>query len=175
MGLTIVGDAFASYRERYPCRPPVRSEIGSEDELRRLTADEGMGMLPPSPCEGVLQGIAPLAAGQSASEKYLWVVMPEGVPFALELLPGVMFERGRLAHTNLTGGADAHSGGEMWFIDQSSVVLNGGSGRYPPRSSQELEAVALGFKAAGYNVASMGWDAGANVPARILRGDPKWL
>jgi hypothetical protein len=53
--------------------------------------------------------------------------------------------------------------------------LNGGSGRYPPRSAEELDDVAKAFKAIGYKVAHMGWDAGTNAPARYLRGDPLWL
>jgi hypothetical protein len=105
----------------------------------------------------------------------LWVIGPEKIPHALEFLPDVAFHRGYLSHTNLTGGAPAHSGGELWFTTASSIVINGGSGRYPPRSPEELEAVAAAFKGVGFQVASMGWDEEINAPARYLRGTPNWL
>lgn len=57
----------------------------------------------------------------------------------------------------------------------TSIVINGGSGRYRPRSPDELESAAKAFKESGYKVASMGWDTGVDAPARSLRGDLKWL
>src|SRR5262249_20746089 len=141
-----VNEAFAEYRQSYPPRDPDMSRVVSNDELRQLTGDEGLRELTPPPCEDVVCGQPPYVPNTRLEEKYLWVVSPEAVQYALELLPGVIFQRGRLSHTNLTGGHPAHSGGEIWFIDPSSVVVNGGSGRYPPRSPDELDAAAQAFK-----------------------------
>jgi hypothetical protein len=145
------------------------------DELRQLTSAEGLNELESSPFAAAKTAAPPRKAGEGETTKYLWVVTPTNVPFALELLPEVQLQRGRLSHTNLTAGAQAYSGGEMWFTDPSIVVINGGSGRYPPRSVIELNDVAKAFKATGYKVAHMGWDREIDAPARYLRGDPQWL
>jgi hypothetical protein len=63
----------------------------------------------------------------------------------------------------------------MWFTDASIIIMNGGSGRYPLRSAEELDDVAKAFKSVGYKVAHMGWDKELNAAARYLRGDPQWL
>jgi hypothetical protein len=173
--LAHTGTTFASYRHAYQVRPPTPGSIKFEDECRELTTEEGLKELEEPPCTGVVFGTPPEAFGESTAEKYLWVVTSERVPFAQEIAQAYGFERGRLSHTNLTGGLDAHCGGEAWFTNESSIVMNGGSGRYPPRSPDELQAVALAIKATGYNVASMGWDTDVNAPARILRGTPQWL
>jgi len=170
-----IGEAFSAYRTTYPARPADVSRVRFDDELRQLTEAEGLRNLDIPPCTNVVFGGPPSSDGEAAAEKYLWTVLPSSIPFALELLPGVPFQRGRLAHTNLTGAREAHSGGEMWFKDSESIFINGGSGRYGPRSPEELEAVAKAFKESGYKVASMGWDVGVNAPARSVRGDPKWL
>ncbi len=62
----------------------------------------------------------------------------------------------------------------MWFVDSGTLVFNGASSRYQPRSPCELDSIALAFKACAYKVAHMGWDDDSGKPARILRGDPQW-
>jgi hypothetical protein len=170
-----VGEAFAKYRHDFPARPPDESRIRSRDELRQITKGEGLAVLSTAPAEGVVTGQPPISDLRRSPEKYLWVVDPGTIPFALEELPGVSLQRGYLSHTNLTGGGDAHSGGEMWFVDTSTIHINGASGRYPARSAKELDMVAQAFKACGYRVASMGWDSGTNSAARYLRGSPVWI
>lgn len=173
--LPTIDKAFAGYRETYPPRLPDLSEITFEDETRQLTTEEGLRNFNVPPCTDVIFSPPPTKDGEAAAQKYLWVVSSRSIPFALELLPSISFKRGRLAHTNLTGGQEAHCGGEVWFIDFTSIVINGGSGRYRPRSPDELESAAKAFKESGYKVASMGWDTGVDAPARSLRGDLKWL
>jgi hypothetical protein len=173
--LPTIDGAFAKYRQSYSARSPDTSEVTYDDEDRQLTPAEGLQSFDVPPCKNIVLGVPPAKDGEAAGEKYLWAIMPKAIPFALELLPGIVLKRGRLAHTNLTGGADAHCGGEVWFIDSERIVINGGSGRYRPRSSEELEAVARAFKESGYKVASMGWDFGVDAPARSVRGEIKWL
>jgi hypothetical protein len=172
--LLTIDEVFSTYRDNYPARDPDASEIASDDERRMITQQEGLQELAPPPINDLAFGTPPYEPRSATNEKYLWVVRPDAVPFALELLSGVEFKRGCLSHTNLTGGKPAHSGGEMWFVDPETVVLNGGSGRYPPRSPAELEALTVAFKTCGFRVASMGWDEGVDAPARYLRGAPKW-
>jgi hypothetical protein len=167
--------SFEPYRKKYASRGPNLANKRFDDELRQLTIAEGLNELAPPPCTAAKTGAPPSMAKEAESTKYLWVVAPSTVPFALELLANAKLQRGRLSHTNLTGGGRAHCGGEMWFTDVSIIVMNGGSGRYPPRSMDELDDVAKAFKAVGYKVAHMGWDEDTNTPARFLRGDPQWL
>ena len=177
MGGSLSGanNSFAAYRTKYASRDPDLSNMRFADELRLLTPADGYEELSFPPCAAAKTGAAPRKEREAEVTKYLWVVAPTAVPFALELLPDVRFERGRLSHTNLTGGGPAHSGGEMWFTDHSIIIMNGGSGRYPPRSVDELDEVAKAFKSVGYKVAHMGWDNETSSPARYLRGDPQWL
>lgn len=108
--------------------------------------------------------------------KYLWLVRPDDVKITLE--SGALRRRvsgGPIKHTNLTAG-QAHSGGELWFRDDRSVYVNGGSARFTPRGPGELDAVVTAFKAAGYSVCSFGWSDERGEPRRVLRkADVKWL
>ena len=83
-------------------------------------------------------------------------------------------QSGVCKHTNLTGGEEAHCGGEVWFVSGQRLIINGASGRYPPKGMPELEEIVSAFEAAGYEVWSMGWDPETDRPARILRGGPPW-
>ena len=145
------------------------------DEVRQIVAAEGLQSLGPAPNPSAKNGAAPTKSRESEDTKYLWVIAERDVPIALEQENKAKLQRGYLSHTNLTGGADAHSGGELWFTEASVLILNGGSGRYTPRSEIELEEAALAFKAMGYKVASMGWDNETATPARYLRGSPTWM
>lgn len=170
-----VDQAFLTYRQNFPPRAPDRTRIRSDDELRQITVEEGLRTFTVAPALGVATGAPPISSDTPTPDKYHWVIEPGRLSYALEALPGVSLRRGRLAHTNLTGGADAHCGGEMWFVDPCAIVFNGGSGRYPARSAQELGAIAIAFKSCGYRVANMGWDMGIDDAARYLRGNPLWM
>lgn len=170
----MVDRAFREYREAYPARPPDASRIRSDDELREISYEEGLRSFGRPPMDSVNIASPPASSDPAAEGKYLWAVEPDRLPYALEQLPGISLRRGCLTHTNLTAGRAAHAGGEMWFVDHASIVINGGSGRYPPRSADELEAIAGSFRNCGYRVASMGWDLETNTPARYLRGQPQW-
>ena len=71
-------------------------------------------------------------------------------------------------HTNLTGGGEAYVGGELWFASNDSLYVSGGSGRYPPIDSRQLEQAVGVFRHYGYEARSLGWDH-APVPG----GSPK--
>lgn len=166
--------SFADYRRRFAARAPDLATKRDDDELRQISSSEGLEELA-SPPSSALTGVPPRNQGASGTAKYLWAIAPGAVPFALEDLPGARLARGRLSHTNLTGGGLAHCAGEMWFTEPSRLIINGGSGRYPPRSEAELQGVARSFKSTGFEIAHMGWDVGVNRAARYLRGDPAWL
>jgi hypothetical protein len=171
-----VNNAFAAYRGTYPAREPDLTTRSNDDELRLLSAEEGLRELTIAPIQSPILGIPPSLQSAAGTNKYLWVVAVSAVPIAMEQpQAGVTLSRGCLSHTNLTGGTTAHCGGELWFADDSSVIINGGSGRYPPREAAELQKIATSFKAAGYRTASMGWNDETNRSYRTLRGEPQWI
>jgi hypothetical protein len=174
-----VSDFCTAHRENYPARPPVLSLMENQDELRQIDAKGGLFEFTFPPTTKIIFGEPPFSRAdehKNDSSKYLWVVASEGVPGALEYhLTAKTLKRGRLAHTNLTGGADAHTAGELWFRDSATVMINGGSSRYKPRGSKELQSVAEAFKSAGYKVANLGWDEETNREWRMQTENLRWL
>ncbi|MBU5614471.1 hypothetical protein [Geomonas azotofigens] len=167
---TLASPLFSQYRNDWQERAPNLERQQYEDEIKLV---EGLPDMKVAPTAGVVHGSPPTNMGEdhlSSSSKYLWVITGDAIPYILETGDdGAKCARGRLSHTNLTGGATAHSGGEMWFESESKVYISGASSRYTPRNQQELNAVVDGFKRAGYNAISLGWDEGINKPARNLR------
>ena len=63
----------------------------------------------------------------------------------------------------------------MIWLSGDTIVVNGRSGRYPVRSSQEMCALAMSFKESGYHVWSMGYDDEANWPFPFVGVAPRWV
>ena len=62
--------------------------------------------------------------------KYLWIIDEQGLKIILESTSNPYADRKIVCHTNVTGGAPALQGGELWFGDNGKVYLNYKSGRY---------------------------------------------
>jgi hypothetical protein len=140
-----------------------------EDGLREWT--DGKGETPKDP-----PGPLPLLEVKDCTGRSLWVVRLEDVVHARENCPfGKSLASGVIKHTNLTGGAEAYSGGELILLDQHTVVINGRSGRYGPKTKAELYGAARAFADSGYIVWYMGWDEDANRPAPFLGSRPQLL
>lgn len=156
-----------AFMQKYPPAPPRRSPA-NEDELRLLGPRDGVLDLDRAPAATPVKG-----RPDEIAARHLWVIWGEGLPYLHELAPQVQrpLESGVAKHTNLTGGAPASSGGELWVdpLDDSKLYVNGASGRYGPRTPQQLEdAVAL-MRGLGFSVQSFGWDYDVDLPARVLR------
>jgi hypothetical protein len=165
----IIRRAFGEYRNNFECRPFNADRVRNSDECRLLTPDEGVLDFVPPPVMYINVGLFPTTI-VSKENTYIWVIMPEGLPYILEEAPVKdVLESRRVTHTNLSGGNDAHCGGELWFRDGESFVLSGGSGRYPPRNRVELDSIVKAFRTYGYRVASLGWDDEIDGPVRFLR------
>ena len=164
-------DSLSRYRAEWPIRAYDRERVGGPDELRDVTSSEDVSSFRLPPADPYVEGAPPIGGFGDGSDKFLWVVRSADVPYAPErgATGRTIAGRGKLSHTNLTGGADAHCGGELWFRNHRSVWLTGGSGRYEPRSAQELEAVVDALRTAGYEVTSAGWSAERGGPARYFR------
>ena len=160
-----------SYRATWPVRNCDRSRVRSADELRDTSQHAQVSSLSVAPADPWAPGQPPSGGFGNGERKFLWVVCALNVPYAMEEgeLGATITGRGKLSHTNLTGGGTAHCGGELWFDSASKLWLTGGSGRYPPRSAAELEAVERALRAAGYDVISAGWSEELGCPARFFR------
>ena len=63
--------------------------------------------------------------------KYLWVIDKDGLKIVRENQEYLAaIERKQPSHTNLTGGCDAYSAGEVWFMGNGKVRLNAASRAY---------------------------------------------
>lgn len=157
-------------------RGPDVSRIAGPEECQQMTSEDGLLHMTPPPMENILIGVPPTEANaDSKSNTYLWVICQTSIPCMSEI--GSCAESGgtrKIKHTNLTGGGAAYCGGEMWFNDSNFIYFSGASGRYTPRSSNELHLVFECFVASGYAVTCFGWDDDVNKPARELREDSTW-
>ncbi|WP_244455082.1 hypothetical protein [Gluconacetobacter diazotrophicus] len=164
--------AFDRFRHTYPERecPPV----GHEDERREMTSADGLEQWRDGTGE-VAEGEPPMLM-KNHPKLRLWVVRAEDVVHAPECGSFADTLNGKeIKHSNLTGARPAHCGGQLVFVENDAVALDGGSGRYGPRSKEEMTAVARAFKNSGYGVWSYGWDDENAWPFRIGSRLPQWV
>lgn len=151
----------------HPPQPP-RIRPQTEDQHRRLGANDGVFLIEAPPIDRPVFGRRGTPDG-----RYLWVISPDATPAILETAPGVRppLQSNVAKHTNLTGGDDACCGGEMWLdaVEATRLDITGGSGRYPPRSHQELDDVVRLLQLRGFGVHCAGWDPDTDRPARVFR------
>ncbi|UYK65069.1 hypothetical protein NG831_12530 [Xanthomonas sacchari] len=168
-------DTLRSYIQT-PKEPP-QELIANQGQVKQMLPSDGL----------LLWTDGPVTTKQKAPEKplltqaqvklaHLWVVRKEDVVHAQEHCAfGKELESGLIKHTNLTGGDPAFSGGELVFIDNSTIVINGNSGRYGPKGSEEMKRVAHAFAKSGYRVWSMGFDTETNRPVPFIGASPEWI
>jgi hypothetical protein len=170
-------EAFQVFRDTYPPKQLDLSLLRSRDELLEVPAEQGLELWQDGPLVGDRAARASetprLIDAQALEGRRLWAVRTSDVVsaeehcvFASQLALNV------IKHSNLTGGRDAHSAGEMLQVSSDTIVLNGSSRRYGPRSEAEMDAVAVAFCRSGYNVWSMGWDTDAGRPAPFVGKTP---
>jgi hypothetical protein len=95
---------------------------------------------------------------------YLWVIDDSGLRLIREQEFNPASRRGHACHTNITGGADAFVGGEVWFTADHYAMLNVKSGRYyyysevdgKERSRGRLEAALRLFHFHGWRTLFIG-------------------
>lgn len=173
--MTPASPHFDAYRAKHDEQPPDLQKQRFADEVHDLSGNADVGSVVVPPVAAVLRGEPRRDWTSRPAATHIWLVLYEDVRLALEEgTSGRTTARGRLAHTNLSGGSPAFAGGELWFRDESSVWLTGGSGRYPPRSAEELDDLSAAYRAAGFTVCCAGWDSEIAGPARIFRGDDVW-
>lgn len=176
--VTLTTTAFDKFRAKYgPARPPMPNVIKNADETIQMTIEHGLQTLHDGPVVPIA-GIPPTPTLDDTMEndKRLWTVRATDVVHALENCHyGTTLLTGKIKHTNLTGGAVAFCGGELLFLSEGTIVVNGDSGRYGPRSEAEMNEVAKAFRDSGYDVWCAGYDDETNSPFPLLSIDPVWV
>jgi hypothetical protein len=87
-----------------------------------------------------------------ANRKYLWIIDHKGLRIILEATPNPLADRRCVCHTNITGGASALQGGELWFDTSDQIHLNYKSGRYGDPTPDQQQAVLDYFRQVGFTV-----------------------
>lgn len=171
-------DSFTSFRTKFhPPKPPRPGLVKNEGEVVQLTEENGLELwvtgivVHPS-----MQTVVPKMDNAMKSDTRLWAIREADVVHAHEFCDfGKSLETGVIKHTNLTGGAPAYCAGELLFVDESTIVVNGCSGRYGPTSEEEMLEAAKSFRNSGYNVWSQGFDEEADRPVPFFTLDPQWV
>lgn len=103
-----------------PIKQPARQILPGEDIP--MTPDQGLQTRIFSRFDNVRIG------PRNLQTKYIWTIDERGINIGWKLTP---FEtpRGNIIHTNLSPDG-AYIGGEAWFISDSTIIINAGSGRY---------------------------------------------
>lgn len=169
--------AFEKFRAEFgPARDPKKQLIKNDDEKKLMTEVEGLCQWVDGcqlSAENMQEGTPPIINKEDLEHTHLWVVRHEDVVHAAETCPhGKKLESKVIKHTNLTGGLPAYCGGEIIFHDNETLVINGRSGRYGPRSAEELKSVVKSFKQSGYIVWAMGYDSDLDFPLPFLGTAP---
>ncbi len=159
-----MADSFATLRTLVGSpRPPRMTTFKSEDELRPMQVTDGLKLIPEYASSAELAEAAPpQVSAEMKKAAHLWVVREEDAVHAPEYCKfGAGLAEGRIKHTNLTGGAPAYSGGELIWLGEREVLVNGCSGRYGPTNAAEMAAAAQAFANAGHRCWSTGYDEGS--------------
>ena len=151
------------FRERHSKRPPRSTKEFDANEFKQWSAAYGVRVLMSAPAQDVEFGKPGAKPHEDGINTYLWVIDDQGIPYVIERpIDGRPVPK----HTNLTGGAAAYIGGQIWFSSGTDLFLSGGSGRYPPRNEIELCDAAGVFESYGYMVTSLGWDEKVDMAMR---------
>lgn len=143
----------------------------------QMTAADGLETIgqcsSPADEQAEQQGVPRISTAMIENRR-LWVVRVEDAVSAEERGPyGQTLPGGVIKHTNLTGGLAAYSGGELLYLGEGEIVINGCSGRYGPRSADEMRLIELAFAKLGFRVWSMGYDEDAGRPLYFGVTDPQ--
>jgi hypothetical protein len=159
------------FRQIYAFREPDWPDTAKAHEGLLLDLLTGLRFLGQAPAQDVHLGYPPNSRREVGLHRYLWVINDKGLPFVKEI-HNARLNSNLPKHTNLTGGLPAYAGGELWFGTEEALFVSGGSRRYIPINSDQLEGAVDVFRAFGYTVTSLGWDKDRNEPRRFLWVSP---
>jgi hypothetical protein len=138
------------------------------DEFEQIPADQLDHWQDGGPTTNLMD--PPEFLDEGARDKVrLWVVGVEDVVHAPKNCSfGLSRSRKELKHSNLTAGGLAYSGGELFVVDESTVVVNGDSGRYGPRNGDEMNNVLKAFLESGHRTYTTGYDTDVGEPLPLI-------
>lgn len=151
--------------------------VADEDQVKAMISEDGLELWRDGSVTARTQPSSlPEINETKLATRRLWVVREDDVAHAEEEGSfGRSLKSQKIKHSNLTGGNAAYSGGELVVLDAETILLNGCSGRYGPRTKDAMDRVARAFADSGYNVWSMGFDQETNRPAVFGAIDPEWV
>ena len=120
---------------------------GETNDFRYSNFDASADGLPPKVKK--IDGL-PKTKDQGLRYKYLWIINNDGLFLQLEATPNPAAARGCICHTNLTAGAKAYQGGELWFHEDGTLYVNYSSGRYGAETKKQRNGVLKYFGEVGY-------------------------
>lgn len=159
-----MSDAFAEIRTLFgEPRPPRLTSKKFDDELVQMQPSEGLYVVREHQvAQYSRSAVVPDVTEAMKLETHLWVVRIQDCVHAQEYGAfGKKLGNGCIKHTNLTGGDSAFAGGELLWVGDQEVIVNGCSGRYGPQSAEEMAVAAKSFAKAGYRTWSTGYDHGS--------------
>lgn len=164
-------NALVRYGMRNNLKNPDLSTLEHDDELRKLKWKHGVRQFPPKQNHIKPYKTPPMSYNElNANPPFLWVALKNQIKIINEKAKATTrLTLKKAKHTNISGGSKAYSGGELWFISKNTVILNGCSGRYGPRSEAQLNEIIDVFKATGWITISPGWDDEVKRPAKFAR------
>ena len=165
------------FAQQYPPKAPSSHIMCNAHADETIQVD--VKVLGNAPCAFANVSSNPKDYNITTTEKkiFLWVMTSENIVYLEEYTEAAQnFNAGKVKHTNLTGGAPACSGGEMWFCSPKALYVSGCSGRYGPSTEEELFEGAAVFKRKCYKTCCLGWDADRDAPAQMYReGVARWI
>ena len=176
-GMEATKTAFDRFRLNHPLKKLDPARVANPEQLLPMTEADGALSWKDGSGSRIFMSesdrVPPPVSQERKQHAHLWVVMRDDVRHAPERCAfGQALPTGMIKHSNLTAGAPAHCGGELLFEGKDTIIVNGDSGRYGPRTPEELQAVAMAFRGSGYRVWSMGWDTDAGKPMLFVGARP---
>ncbi|WP_146115076.1 hypothetical protein [Malikia spinosa] len=172
-------DAFNTIRTLLgePRHPELKTKK-YDDELLQMKPSDGLKTVIQHPVESLPHpAVTPEVTEEMKQQIHLWIIRLKDCVYALERSEfGDKLENGKIKHTNLTGGEPAFTGGELIWITEREVIVNGCSGRYGPKNANEMTTAAKAFSNSGYRTWTTGYDEGtgycfrfgASIPVEAL-------
>jgi hypothetical protein len=81
---------------------------------------------------------------------FLWVIDEDRIRMIREKTRNTRRETQDVCHTNLTGNAKARIGGELFFCEDDTIIINQKSDRYGRATREQFEVALNYFRRVGY-------------------------
>lgn len=167
-----IREVLLNYEKNNKRKLPNLLTLQYEDELKQLKWKHGVRRFPPS--KKIIKKSKTSITNCEKTTPFLWVALKDKIKIITEKTNSTwILTLKKAKHTNITGGGKAHAGGELWFIDNDSIVVTFSSGRYGPSSESELIRMSSFMQkclqSIKYSAKILGWDSGIGRPTKYPR------